>query len=389
MTDWKLPLILVAAGAAIALAEFTPQDPVKPPQAPPDARVQSLRDLLVEQHEVVVTQLDDHTDRLKALQDSRVPPTVEPPELPEPVAQPNQDQPPETVVGQEATLPVGWSITLWSASWCGICTDWKTNELPRFAPGEVTELDFDAATDKQGVTKLPTFDLMKDGKRVLRVVGTRTFDQLQQSIQKRQATASRGGPPTSQPVRRGPVILRDQWGSYRSDNSYHCGRNCPMCDARRARRQREGWMSSIKPGQEPARKDQADDAIETLHQHGLGPDSVFADIGCGDGAVLIEAVRATGCRAVGIEIDPRRADAARDNARDHGVADRIHVITADARDVDLERLGVTHVYTFLFSDLLEELRGKLERYPVAAVYHPIPGRQPDRLKNGIYFYEAT
>ena len=80
MSDLKLPLIIVAVGAALSLADFTPaDDPVVAVTQVDEDRVQSLRDLLTKQHEVVLAKLEDHTNRLEALQVI----TEQPPEVPQ------------------------------------------------------------------------------------------------------------------------------------------------------------------------------------------------------------------------------------------------------------------------------------------------------------------
>jgi hypothetical protein len=353
---------LVAFGVSVG----TDQPPIEIPRS---EDIGNLRDLLTfsakveKQHAVVIGTLEDHTERLERLQETvNAGPVIEPPGEP---------------VTQEALLPKGWKVRMLTAEWCTVCKRWKNDHADEFGPGELEYQD-----SPKGMS-LPAFEIIDpDGKVRIRLVGYRTSEQIQKAVNKQATSGGAANLPAGPTVRRGPVMLRDQWGSYRSDNAFHCGQNCPMCDARRARRQREGWQSSMKLGQEPAPREQVDEAIRGL---GIGPDSLFADVGCGDGAVLIAAVRATGCRAVGIEIDPVRAAAARDNARDHGVADRIYVITADARTVDLGKLGVTEVFTFLFPDLLRQLGPTLRDYPVAAVYHPIPGRD-GTLRNGVYFY---
>ena len=365
---FKLPLTLGALplGVLIALADIDP--PPEPTASADPERLASLRSLLVEQHDAVVTVLADHTDRLQALAD--VPP---PPESPPPTEQPAVE-----------ALPGGLKIRFWTASWCPACVRFKSSELSHFAEGDVTVVDFDAATDKRGITKLPTFEIiLPDGSTNLRLIGFRTAEQIRQACQNH-ATASRAvSTPASPSARRGPVILRDQWGSYKSDNTFHCGNGrCRMCNSRRARRQND-WQSSIKLGQEPSNNEQINEAIRGLE---LGPESVLADIGCGDGRVLIAATQSTGCSGIGIEIDPRRAKAARENVRDHGLADKIRIVESDARTVDLEAYSVTHVFTFLFSDLLGQLRETLSAYRVASVFHEIPGRT-GRLKNGVYFYD--
>jgi SAM-dependent methyltransferase len=89
-----------------------------------------------------------------------------------------------------------------------------------------------------------------------------------------------------------------------------------------------------------------------------GKDVVY-DLGCGDGRIVIEAVRRYGARGVCVDIDPRRIAEARANAAEAGVAQKI-----DFREEDLMRSDLreaTVVTLFLSYDLNLALQPKLER----------------------------
>ena len=86
---------------------------------------------------------------------------------------------------------------------------------------------------------------------------------------------------------------------------------------------------------------------------------VVMDIGCGDGRIVIDAAKRYGARGVCVDIDPRRIEEARENARAAGVADRIDFREQDAMKTDLK--GVTVVTLFLSPELNLALRPKLER----------------------------
>ena len=53
---------------------------------------------------------------------------------------------------------------------------------------------------------------------------------------------------------------------------------------------------------------------EILAKARVGKDDILYDLGSGDGRIVIEAARKTGCRAVGIEIDADLVDDSRQNA---------------------------------------------------------------------------
>ena len=85
-------------------------------------------------------------------------------------------------------------------------------------------------------------------------------------------------------------------------------------------------------------------------------DVVF-DLGCGDGRIVIAAVRHRGARGVCVDIDPKRIAESRENARKEGVSDRIEFRTADLFTTDFS--GATVVMLFLWPELNLKLRPRL------------------------------
>ena len=81
------------------------------------------------------------------------------------------------------------------------------------------------------------------------------------------------------------------------------------------------------------------------------------DLGCGDGRVVIAAVRERGARGVCVDIDPRRIAEARDNAELAGVSERIRFVTADLFRTDIRDADV--VMLFLWPSVNLALRPKL------------------------------
>jgi len=90
---------------------------------------------------------------------------------------------------------------------------------------------------------------------------------------------------------------------------------------------------------------------------GVGPADVVYDLGCGDGRIVIEAVRRYGARGVCIDIDPRRIADARANAGD--LASRIEFRQEDLMRTELA--AATVVTLFLSLDLNLKLRPRLQR----------------------------
>ena len=87
---------------------------------------------------------------------------------------------------------------------------------------------------------------------------------------------------------------------------------------------------------------------------------VVYDLGCGDGRIVIAAVRHYGARrGVCVDIDPKRIEEARHNADTAGVTDRIAFSNADLFQTDLRDATVVTLY--LLPLINERLRPKLFR----------------------------
>jgi SAM-dependent methyltransferase len=83
---------------------------------------------------------------------------------------------------------------------------------------------------------------------------------------------------------------------------------------------------------------------------------VVYDLGCGDGRLVIAAVKKTGCRGVGIDIDPERIKESRANARAAGVQDRVRFLEQNFFASDIREATVMLIY--LFPDINIRLRAK-------------------------------
>lgn len=91
----------------------------------------------------------------------------------------------------------------------------------------------------------------------------------------------------------------------------------------------------------------------------LGPNDVVYDLGCGDGRVVVEAVKQSGARGVCVDIDPKLVRQARENATRAGVAERIEFRTQDLFVTDLR--DATVVMLFLWPEINLRLLPKLKR----------------------------
>ena len=94
-----------------------------------------------------------------------------------------------------------------------------------------------------------------------------------------------------------------------------------------------------------------------LRLAGTGPEDVVYDLGCGDGRIVIAAVREFGARGVGVEIDPAPLRMALYQARRAGVEARVRFVRGDLFDADIGEATV--VTLFLFESLNRRLLPKL------------------------------
>jgi SAM-dependent methyltransferase len=99
--------------------------------------------------------------------------------------------------------------------------------------------------------------------------------------------------------------------------------------------------------------------VEMLKMADVGKDDVLYDLGCGDGRIVIRAVRELGCRGVGIDIDPVRIRECHENAENAGVADKVEFFLMDLFQADLSQATVVTLY--LLSKVNLRLRPKLLR----------------------------
>ncbi|CEG35184.1 FAM173 family [Plasmopara halstedii] len=116
-------------------------------------------------------------------------------------------------------------------------------------------------------------------------------------------------------------------------------------------------------------------ALELVH---VDTSDVVYDLGCGDGRLLIEAALSFGVRAVGVEIDSKRVQQARDAAKANGVEHLVTVHEANALEYRIP-VEATIVFLFLISRGLSLVRPKLEKLQACRVItylYLIPGLMP-------------
>jgi SAM-dependent methyltransferase len=96
-----------------------------------------------------------------------------------------------------------------------------------------------------------------------------------------------------------------------------------------------------------------------LRMAAIKPGEVVYDMGCGDGRIVITAVRDYGARGVCVDIDPKRIAESQENAREAGVTDQIRFLNQDLFVTDVSDAAV--VMLFLSPALNLKLRPKLLR----------------------------
>lgn len=110
----------------------------------------------------------------------------------------------------------------------------------------------------------------------------------------------------------------------------------------------------------------------------LTEDDVLLDPGCGDGRFLIKSVQRYGCKAIGVEIDPKTADLAEKAIKEAGVEKQVLVVRGDATK---HQLGIaTAVTCYLYPDTIENIVPNVPGARIIVSYqHPIPGRENQKL----------
>ena len=88
-------------------------------------------------------------------------------------------------------------------------------------------------------------------------------------------------------------------------------------------------------------------------------DDVVYDLGCGDGRIVVTAAKKYGCKAIGVDIDPRRVEESLENVKDNNVEDLVEIKEGDIFELDLTPASVITLY--LLPDLNVRLIPQLEK----------------------------
>jgi SAM-dependent methyltransferase len=77
---------------------------------------------------------------------------------------------------------------------------------------------------------------------------------------------------------------------------------------------------------------------------GTTREDVVYDLGCGDGRIPIAAARTYGARGVGVDVDPRRIEESRANAKAAGVEHLVEFRVEDAMKTDVSPATIVTLY---------------------------------------------
>src|SRR5258708_743418 len=121
-----------------------------------------------------------------------------------------------------------------------------------------------------------------------------------------------------------------------------------------------------------------------LEMANVKPNEIVYDLGSGDGRVLITAAQRFRAKAVGIEIEDALARNSEQKIASLGLQQRIRVIHADLRNVDLSPADVVTMY--LMTDSNEMIKPKLEQTlrpgtRVVSHEYKVPGWKPNRVES--------
>jgi cyclopropane fatty-acyl-phospholipid synthase-like methyltransferase len=110
-------------------------------------------------------------------------------------------------------------------------------------------------------------------------------------------------------------------------------------------------------------------------------DDVVADLGCGDGRIVITAAKKYGCQAIGYDLDEECVRMSRDATKQAGLERLVRIEHGDLFDVDLSRVSVVTLY--LGPKLNARLIPQLEKMKPGSriVSHEFesPGIKPDKV----------
>ncbi len=286
-------------------------------------------------------------------------------------------------------------LAMFTATWCGPCQQWKRNTMPALESAGYTVRQVEmtdaanAAKYSRKIGRYPAFVVIDwdtgawlseprfggiDLATAKWMLDGSVLSPAKQSVQREVVLTEERvlSPRVAAPSR---FIQWPGWGQIDLE-TYNRNCNCGMCQSIRIQQQEyrrqlqlfQQPQSKVAPDQEGTPDALVQDLLDKMQ---LQAGDVLAELGCGDGRILIAAAK-RGIRGIGVELDPIRAQVARENVQRSGLSELITVETGDALEFDFSR--VTCATCYLYPPLLEKLAPKLkELRVVGSPYHQIPG----------------
>lgn len=132
----------------------------------------------------------------------------------------------------------------------------------------------------------------------------------------------------------------------------------------------------------------AEKVITMIELADIKPGQKVADLGSGDGRVLI-AMAKKGAFCFGFEIEPKRVELARKNIRSNGLSEKIIVFNKNFFDINLNKYdvitlyGITSIMGRLERKMMDELRPGTR---VISNRFNFPNWKEDQITNDVFLY---
>jgi thiol-disulfide isomerase/thioredoxin len=297
----------------------------------------------------------------------------------------------QDVVMDRNALPEDVNVYVWTAYYCAPCkvflpqvTSWFNKQGGTPVVYEVKYYQGnEAAGQKQGINSFPTVQIVskernENGQAVKiwgKFAGATSKQDLINRANQLRYSANHYLQDTDGKLLVPRFVFNMSWGGWIDLDTYRKNCNCAMCKNIRFLQQRRQNQIVVNDSELPDHQQPCPDEViaVALSALKLTPDDHLCSLGCGDARELISAVKQYGCSAIGVEIDPKRANAARKRVASEGLSSKIHIVEGDARDFDLASNGVTAIYAYLYESLLEELSNNLQSYRTVTPFHQVAG----------------
>jgi outer membrane protein assembly factor BamB/precorrin-6B methylase 2 len=110
-------------------------------------------------------------------------------------------------------------------------------------------------------------------------------------------------------------------------------------------------------------------------------DDVVADLGCGDGRIVVTAAKKYGCKAIGYDLDKECIQLAQDTVKKEGVEKLVRIENRDILEVDLSGISVVTLYLgpVLNAKLIPQLEKLKPGSRIVSHAFDIPGVKADKV----------